>query len=684
MKKPNAKHNGFKSKKMFTYTTLLLVTVTLVFIWSTFLFLRDAERDAKYLELTGDLRVFTHQISTSARESSSGGASAFAVLKKAGASFERSYGALHDGNGSLPGIGDLLESELQILNSLWGDVKTNTDTIVNTRERILYLNDKAKNLNAAIPELQREYQNVVDVLVRDDTNTKLVVKAQKQALLAERIVRHIDTMLEGGDEAKQAASQFVQDAKRFDKVLKGMLSGDRSQQITRVRNAKARASLEKIQRLFSVVSSSIDDIADAAPSVSSAQQAAEVIFADTPKLLNQVNFVSEGVRTLNSKRKIGGDLAIYSGIFILAILSFIGIQLYRNTESNFTVQKEANERNQQAIQRLLSEIATLADGDLSTQATVSEDFTGAIADSINFTIEQLREIVSSINDTTVKVKSAAENTQEKAMSLAGASTQQANKISNASSSIKDMANTIDKMSNEAAESAKVAHNSVEIAKSGTRVVQNTINGMDTIREQIQDTSKRIKRLGESSQEIGDIISLINDIADQTNILALNASIQASMAGEAGRGFAVVADEVQRLAERSSSATKQIEALVRTIQSDTNEAVISMEQTTSEVVTGAGLAHDAGGALEEIEQVSQNLSSLIEGISSAAKQQADTAGRISLTMNDVKNITFQTAEGTTDAASQMGALSDMTIELRDSVAGFKLPGDTPIDENKAAS
>ena len=325
-----------------------------------------------------------------------------------------------------------------------------------------------------------------------------------------------------------------------------------------------------------------------------------------------------------------------------------------------------------AIQRLLNEIGSLADGDLTSEATVSEDFTGAIADSINFTIEQLREIVASINDTTVKVNTAARETQNKAMTLADASVQQVNEISSASGAVKEMASTMDQMSVDASRSATVAKSSVEIAKSGAHVVQNTIRGMDTIREQIQDTSKRIKRLGESSQEIGDIVSLINDIADQTNILALNASIQASMAGEAGRGFAVVADEVQRLAERSSAATKQIEALVRTIQSDTNEAVISMEQTTTEVVTGAGLAHDAGVALEEVEKVSLDLSELIEGISGSARSQADAAGNISTTMNGVKDITSQTAEGTTDAATKMGTLSEMTIELRDSVAGFKLP------------
>ena len=263
-----------------------------------------------------------------------------------------------------------------------------------------------------------------------------------------------------------------------------------------------------------------------------------------------------------------------------------------------------------------------------------------------------------------------------------------------------MAVTIDQVSSNASESSGVAERSVAIANTGAEVVQNTINGMDNIREQIQETSKRIKRLGESSQEIGDIVSLINDIADQTNILALNAAIQASMAGDAGRGFAVVADEVQRLAERSSAATKQIEALVKTIQSDTNEAVISMEQTTAEVVRGARLAQDAGTALEEIEKVSQELAELIQNISNAARQQASSAGHISNTMTVIQEITTQTSSGTTATAESIGNLAGMANELRESVAGFKLPdengsvvelgrvqkiydGAVEVDESKAA-
>lgn len=330
------------------------------------------------------------------------------------------------------------------------------------------------------------------------------------------------------------------------------------------------------------------------------------------------------------------------------------------------------ERNQNAILRLLDEIADLADGDLRSYATVSEDFTGAIADSINFAIDHLRTLVSRINETAQEVARYSQDTQRITHQLAQSSEHQAQEIAGASIAINEIASSIEQVSKNAAESAEVAQHSVQIATDGAEVVNRSIQGMDNIREQIQQTSKRIKQLGESSQEIGNIVSLINDIADQTNILALNAAIQASMAGEAGRGFAVVADEVQRLAERSTSATKQIESLVKTIQADTNEAVSSMEQTTAEVVRGANLAKDAGIALDKIQTVSGNLAQLISNISEVSKLQSVSAGHISGTMHVVQEITSQTTTATLDTARSVSELANMAESLRESVSDFKLP------------
>jgi twitching motility protein PilJ len=358
-------------------------------------------------------------------------------------------------------------------------------------------------------------------------------------------------------------------------------------------------------------------------------------------------------------------------VLLLVILAW----LYSRTavyERASKVHAAQNERNQQAILRLLDELGSLADGDLTVEATVTEDITGAIADSINYAIEKLRELVATINETAIMVDSAAKQTETTASHMARAAENQAREIRAATESIESMAASIEEVSGNAERSSDVARHSVEVAHKGGEAVRRTIEGMNTIRETIQETSKRIKRLGESSQEIGNIVELINDIAEQTNILALNASIQASMAGEAGRGFAVVADEVQRLAERSTNATRQIEVLVRTIQADTNEAVVSMERSTTDVVGGALLAENAGAALDEIEQVSNQIASLVQNISRSARQQATSAGDVTRRAAKLKEISEQAGKATNATAAAVSKLSVLASQLRQTVAGFTLP------------
>ena len=366
------------------------------------------------------------------------------------------------------------------------------------------------------------------------------------------------------------------------------------------------------------------------------------------------------------------------GLVGLALLLVLGLQVLHGKSSIFEraakEQSEQNERNQQAILRLLDEMGSLADGDLTVEATVTEDITGTIADSFNYAIEELRKLVATVNETALMVDTATKQTENTAAHLAKAAENQAREINAATESIVSMASSIEEVSGNAERSSDVARHSVEVAHKGGEAVRRTIDGMNAIRETIQETSKRIKRLGESSQEIGNIVELINDIAEQTNILALNASIQASMAGEAGRGFAVVADEVQRLAERSTNATKQIEVLVRTIQADTNEAVISMERSTTDVVGGALLAENAGAALDEIEQVSNQIASLVQNISGSARQQAGAAADVTRRTKRLKEIGDQTGKATTATAASISKLSQLATELRKTVEGFALPAD----------
>jgi len=665
---------------------ILGVAITFVSILGAVYYFNEAaqsgDKVAKYITHASELRVLSQRIAKNAVEAAAGNEEAFAELDKAKHDFQVRWDKIRNGNADEDIVAAVdympdLAPQMAELQKEWERVEKNADVILNGSETVTNLHAVARDLGDRIPILQEEYDSVVDKLLSASAGADQVRLAERQSLLAERIVRSVNKVLDGGKEAVTAAESFGRDAQTFGRVLKGMVNGDASQNISKVKIPEAVETLSEIQDLYSQVNDSVAEILQKSPELFQVRQAADDIFKDSQTLLDKATSVATRFDEAGS----GNSSLIAYAFSGLAFLSILWLVLQNAMASRAQAREEAdragkeksqNERNQQAIGRLLDEMGGLADGDLTVEMTVTEDFTGAIADSINFTIDQLRSLVSTINETAVAVSSAAQETQATAMHLAEASEHQAQEIAGASAAVNEMAVSIDQVSANASESAAVAERSVTIANKGAEVVQNTIHAMDEIRERIQDTSKRIKRLGESSQEIGDIVSLINDIADQTNILALNAAIQASMAGDAGRGFAVVADEVQRLAERASAATKQIEALVRTIQTDTNEAVISMEQTTSDVVRGARLAQDAGVALEEIENVSTSLADLISNISNAARQQAASAGHISNTMNVIQEITSQTTAGTTATATSIGNLAEMAAQMRNSVAGFKLP------------
>ena len=649
----------------------LLFVFLAIFIGITVAVNMLSSRDEQYLENAGELRVLSQELAKNAVEAAGGKKEAFVELRVARDNFASHWNNIKNGNDDT-GLSPADFDAIPQVDGLWNKVRGNADQIVRSEKIILSLHEVAEILSETIPQLQVEYDEIVEILLDSGAPADQVAMAQRQSWLAERIIRSVGKVLAGGEDAVMAADAFGRDASLFGRVLNGMIQGNVAMNISQVRNEEAIYALSEVAELFEVVSGSVDEILETSPELFQVREASDGIFNDSRMLLEQTSLLTHQIQANTITRTIFLLIGYVAAILAVLTIVALGVSSYRSTRRDLAETENTNEQNQMAILRLLDEIADLADGDLTASATVTEDFTGAIADSINYAIDQMRGLVSAINETAVQVSSAAQETQATAMHLAEASEHQAQEIAGASAAINEMAVSIDQVSANASESSAVAERSVAIANKGAEVVQATISGMDNIREQIQETSKRIKRLGESSQEIGDIISLITDIADQTNILSLNAAIQASMAGDAGRGFAVVADEVQRLAERSAAATKQIEALVKAIQNDTNEAVISMEQTTSEVVRGARLAQDAGVALEEIENVSKSLADLIQNISNAARQQASSAGHISNTMNVIQEITSQTSSGTTATAKSIGNLAEMANQLRESVAGFTLP------------
>jgi len=639
--------------------------------------------DSERINAAEEMRVLSQQISNNATESVAGNVDAFTYLSTTRNSYEKNYLLLE---ASLREFDFKLTSPEQARRALrdtaqvWDKVRENTDTILKYRNTVLDLHDVASQLSRTIPKLQDDYQSVASMMVRNNLLASQVTKASNQAWLAERISSNLQKILAGDVDTNTATASFRQDVYTFGQVVTGMLNGDSEANIRQIRINSIRTILNQVATSFVEVESHSSRITESINDLARAHQAADEIFADASSLLKVSESLSNAFAASTDNRLPGNPLLSATLLLIVMILLFVLYLQQRKNEreqlelsgSLASKEKEQNERNQEAIIRLLDEMEGLADGDLTSHATVTEDFTGAIADAMNYTIDQLRSLVSAINRTVFQVSQSTDTTRDTAAELAQASRNQAQEIVAASAAISDMADSIEGVSKNAHETSDMAQESVAIAKNGGDTVRNTIRAMDNIREQIQETSKRIKRLGESSQEIGDIVALINDISDQTNILALNAAIQATMAGEAGRGFAVVSDEVQRLAERSGNAAKQIEALVKTIQNDTNQAVISMESSTSEVVTGARLAQDAGVALERIEKVSNDVAGQITDISETARSQASSAVNVSETMSVIQDITTNTAAGTEKTAGSIGDLAELAEELQGSVAGFKLP------------
>lgn len=620
-------------------------------------------RNNEFTRSLGDLRLLSQTISRQATEATASGTpEAIKKLTESQKSFAENLEIVKDIHAST--------DALREVDTQWKKVSENIDLIASQQKIINQLYDTNIAISESIPGIQAEYNLMVDQMARQNVPANQVVIAKNQVFIAERILRSIGSVLTGSANSRESADDFSSDTETFASYLNAQLNGSADLGVERINDPEMRDSLTSIQSEYDdVLKSAAATVLKNSSQIVKVRQASSSIFEQSDALLNNLNKLSGGTGLAIAIPALGLILALIAFLFCVFKLLVLRGESDKKRVSRL---QDEYDRNQNAILRLLDEIADLADGDLRSYATVSEDFTGAIADSINFAIDQLRDLVSRITETSQEVAQYTASTQGITNQLAEASEHQAQEIAGASAAINEMAMSIDQVSSNAEESAVVAERSVKIAANGANVVNRSIEGMDIIREQIQETSKRIKRLGESSQEIGNIVALINDIADQTNILALNAAIQASMAGEAGRGFAVVADEVQRLAERSASATKQIETLVKTIQTDTNEAVISMEQTTSEVVRGANLSKDAGVALDEIQNVSGNLAKLIANISDAAKLQSASAGHIATTMNVVQEITSQTTTATFDTARSVSELANMAEALRESVTDFKLP------------
>ncbi len=662
----------------------LLLSIAIIIMLASLIYVGDKRATLQsHVELSADQLLLSQQMATFSLGAATGDGQAFDDLFKSRIWFDDILTTLRSGEDGIEAISPELLPALDDVETDWRNYRNMIEVILNGREAITQVRELNKVVDDFIPPMLRYSDEVVGLLIEQKASSRQIYLATRQMMLSQRIKNNLSQILAGGSDAAAAADRFGRDVALFGRVLDGLLQGSKGLAIKKVTDENAISKLREVAILSSLVSDNVAGILELSPELFEVNDAASLVSDDSARLLVSLKIFQEEIIAQGEELdhiQLAG--AVFGALAVLLIV-IGGLLLLKEAAKREQEALENNRRNQRAILRLLDEMADLAEGDLTVYATVTEDITGAIADSVNFTIDELRTLVTTINNTAAEVSRSTEKTQQTAISLADASAKQAREIASASAAITDMAESMSTVSNDADNSAQVAQKSVDIAQKGARVVRKTIGSMENIREAIQETSKRIKRLGESSQEIGDIVGLITEIADQTNILALNAAIQASTAGDAGRGFAVVADEVQRLAERAGNATKQIEALVNTIQADTSEAVKSMEMSTSGVVNGAAMAEDAGEALKEIESVNTELSHLIKGISDSTQQQSNMALSVSASMDVIQEITLQTSEGTEETSASLASLNTLSGELGRSVSGFKLPASdesvTPQEE-----
>ncbi|MCU0834515.1 MAG: methyl-accepting chemotaxis protein [Chromatiaceae bacterium] len=633
----------------------------------------------RYLQIATGMQTGSQELARQTREAASGSEAAFNRLR---ALRDEVQGGLQDLKLGIPAEG-LPPSPAQVADLLgavetaWPPVRERAEAVLNAREDITTLRTQLTASAAALPELIAAMDALAERMADADADPDRVLLAARQVVLLERITATLSDLLAGGGSTGEAGERLSVELAAFADGLKALSSGDRRLGLSAEDNPDLRKGLDEVGQMLAPVRAGVDKALGLMPAATPALADIGELDAAAGGTRSALGALIEAYRQTPGRLAVGpftagNTTALVFGALAALFLVLLGAQLLAEARRREAASLAQNESNQQAILRLLDEMGDLADGDLTVEATVTEDITGAIADSINYAVDALRALVTTINETSAKVASSAQETRDTATRLAEASEVQTQQISQATAAIMSMTQAIDEVARNATESAEVASRSVVVAGRGAQTVRDTIQGMDAIREQIQETSKRIKRLGESSQEIGEIVELIDDIADQTNILALNAAMQAAMAGEAGRGFAVVADEVQRLAERSSNATKQIEALVRTIQADTSEAVSSMEASTAGVVEGANLAENAGDALREIENVSNYIADLTRRIADSAQHQSREAGNINTTVSAIQQITETNTESTRRTAQSVEALADLAVDLQRSVAGFRLP------------
>jgi len=653
----------------------LLLTVMIVasalFLIIAFMAFQSASRYSGMRAIATEMEMLSQRLSRGMAQAMLGSAEGFEVMENAYNRFGSNLQTLEGNTGVLIGKA----KELIEIREIWDNTfrpetgKLSIQSLIDQKSNLVSLANRVSQANSsdALVSVQtREFAQMAasKLSAREQANAALL------PLYAAQMSRYTNSLLAGESYNPEWVPQLVASIDRFAQLANAFRQGDASQGIAPVNDLDLVRVLGRIIENAAAYSQLREIVTRNNLGMVNARIASMAILRDSETLLDKTTQLAEEYESSTSTQ-ISTLVDFLLAVVALGSL-YLLVRVFNQEAVRRRLQSEKeNRNNQEAILRLLNDMADLADGDLTVHAVVTEDLTGAIADSINYTIEELRTLIAEINRATEQVTRVTGQAQRISSELLAAAEHQSHEIVDTNQAVSQIVQSIQGVSGSAAESSKVAHASLSAAEQGAEAVNNQIKGMNEIREQIQETAKRIKRLGESSQEIGEIVELISDITEQTNVLALNAAIQAAAAGDAGRGFSVVAEEVQRLAERSGEATKQIGAIVKTIQADTHDAVAAMELSTQGVVEGAKLSDAAGMALSEIGRVSRELARLIESIAHETEGQTKLAARVNTSMHDILGITEQTTSGTKLSAAAVGQLSSLAAELKSSVSGFKL-------------